>query len=280
MQVKKYSFGDCKIEIRSESEIVKDGNYSKFLADFETPDYVFNVVKVKDLPEKLGKCVYKNEKISMYIGDVSRKYKSGFDLKAKGYIDFSCLENNEELYISYPGDITEFAVFEGIDLVSLLLQKNIGVLHCSYIEFEGEAILFAGDKQVGKSTQAALWEKYKGVNVLNGDRAGVFEDNGKIYACGVPYCGTSGICHNKKLPVKAIVALSKGSENVVSKPSPFESVMFIAGRFSHNYWDESTAEMTFAIAENICKNTTVLSYSCLKDETAVNFLEDVLKREA
>ncbi len=280
MQVKKYSFGDCKIEIRSENEIITEGNYSRFLDDFETPDFIINVFKVNVLPDKIGECVFKNDEGSLYYGAASRKYKACFDSKSKRYFDYSCFENNKDLYINYPGDITEFIVFEGIDLVSLLLQKGIGVLHCSYIEFEDEAILFAGDKQVGKSTQAALWEEYKGVTVLNGDRAGVFEDNGKIYACGVPYCGTSGICHNKKLPVKAIVALSKGSENVVSKPSPFESVMFIAGRFSHNYWDELTAEMTFAIAENICKNTTVLSYSCLKDETAVNFLEDVLKREA
>ncbi len=277
MQVKKYAFGGCKIEITSDFDIVPEGHYSKFLADFDVPDYSVRVVTVDELPEKEGNCVYDNDNGSLYVGEFTRKYKTFIDMTIKGYADFSCLENDEILYIKHPDEISEFVVFESLDLPHLLLQKGIGILHCSFIEYEGEAILFAGDKQVGKSTQAGLWSEHKGARVLNGDRAGVFLEDGKVYATGVPYCGTSGICFNEKTPVKAIVALSKGDENVLSTPSFLESVLFTIGRFTYSYWEESASDMAFSVAENICENVCFLSYSCLKDGSAVELLCNKLK---
>ncbi len=277
MQVNKYAFGGCKVEIKSDFPIVSEGDYGLFKSDFQVADYSIQVVRVNVLPEKKGACVYDNEHGSLYIGDVTRKYKTLIDMKIKGLADFSCLENDAILYIKHPDEISEFAVFESLDLPHLLLQKGIGLLHCSFIEVDGQAILFAGDKQVGKSTQASLWSEYKGAAVLNGDRAGVFCEDGKAYACGVPYSGTSGICHNKTLPVKAIIALSKGDENLASRLSFFDSVIFMVGRFTYNYWDKNASDMAFSIAEKVCENTPFLSYSCLKEYSAVEYLYNKLK---
>jgi hypothetical protein len=141
--------------------------------------------------------------------------------------------NNTELYINYPGELREVTVFEGIDLPSMLLEKGIGILHCSFIEYEGNAILFVGDKQVGKSTQAALWENFRNADVINGDRAGIYYENGKFYAEGIPFCGTSKICKNKKLPLKALVCLSKGLRNEIKRLNAVEGVMKIIGKFTY-----------------------------------------------
>lgn len=278
MQVNKYAFADCKFEISSDSPIVAEGYYGSFAADFTTPDYSIRVKRVSELPEKQGNCVYEYDKGSLYIGDATRKFKAFIDMKTRANADFACLENETDLYVKHSGEITEFVVFESLDLPDLLLKKGIAILHCSYIEVDGEAILFAGDKQVGKSTQAALWQNYKGAQVRNGDRAGVFVRDGRVYACGVPYCGTSGICHNVVLPVRAIVGLSRGTENVISGISILESVLFLLNKIAYNYWDRAASDTAFSIIENICKSVDFITYSCRKDESAVDCLYDFLKK--
>ncbi len=43
-----------------------------------------------------------------------------------------------------------------------LVQRGNMILHCAYVEYQGEAILFSAPSETGKTTQANLWEKYRG----------------------------------------------------------------------------------------------------------------------
>ena len=52
-----------------------------------------------------------------------------------------------------------------------LVRKDQMVLHCAYVEYRGEAILFSAPSETGKTTQAGLWEKYRGSRTVNGDRS-------------------------------------------------------------------------------------------------------------
>ena len=67
------------------------------------------------------------------------------------------------------------------------------ILHCAYINHRGKGILFSAPSGVGKSTQAALWEKYRGSEIVNGDRTLLRKKEGKWLACAWPVCGSS--CH-------------------------------------------------------------------------------------
>ncbi len=275
MQVKKYIFCDCAIEIKHNNPISQKNNYSLFLEEFDAPDFSVEVIDTDILPEKIGVCLFKGELNDVYLDGEIKKTYSAFPIgKEQIATDFACRVNNEKLYISFSKETNEFLVFEGMRLPEFLLSKGIGILHCSFIEVDGQAILFAGDKQVGKSTQASLWEKYLGANVINGDRAGLFIKDGTIVAGGVPYCGTSGICKNKQMPLKAVVCLSKGVENKLEKLSPMEAFMFLLGKFAYNTWDSSDVNTVTDLLTSIVENVPVYSYSCLKDESAVKFLSE------
>ena len=64
------------------------------------------------------------------------------------------------------------AVLEAAGLFDIFADLGMLVLHSAYIVTSaGEAILFSGPSGVGKSTQAALWERCAGARVVNGDRA-------------------------------------------------------------------------------------------------------------
>lgn len=281
MQIKKYLFCNCALEIKLNEPILQERYFSRFLDGFETPDYSFEVIKADCLPPKTGECIFDSGENSVYVdGAVEKNYTAFLKGKNLPPIDFACRVNDGRLYISEERQLNEYSVFEGLRLPELLLCKGIGMLHCSFIEYEGQAILFAGDKQVGKSTQASLWQKYKKALTVNGDRAGLYFKDKILFAGGIPYCGMSDICENKNMPVRAIICLSQGAENTIKKLSAFDSFIALLGQFSYNTWDKNAVNNVTALVSSIVENVPVFAYSCRKDETAVSFLEDYLKREA
>ena len=160
-------------------------------------------------------------------------------------------------------------MFDALNLPSMLLSKGTGILHCSFVDAFGEAILFAGEKQVGKSTQARLWTENAGCETLNGDRAALNVTDGVLFAHGIPFNGTSRICVNKSLPLKAIILPSIGTENILKKLSAKEAFMMLFGKFHYDIWDESAFDILTELIGNIAEAVPVYTFSCLKDPSAV-----------
>lgn len=281
MQSKKYLFCDCALEIKLNESILQERYFCRFLDGFETPDYSFEVIKTDSLPEKTGVCLFDSGINSVYVdGTTEKNYTAFLKGKEQRPIDFACRVSDGKLYISEEKQLNEYSVFEGLRLPELLLRKGICILHCSFIEYEGQAILFAGNKQVGKSTQAALWQKYKNTITINGDRAGLYFKDNILFAGGIPYCGMSDICENKNMPVRAIICLSKGNENTIKRLSVFDSFISLLGQFSYNTWDTDAVNNVTALVSSIVEKVPIFAYSCRKDESAVDFLENALKKEA
>lgn len=163
-----------------------------------------------------------------------------------------------------------------VSLAQLMLGKNAFFIHSSFISVNGKAILFSAASGVGKSTQAALWEKYRNAEIINGDKAGVLVENG-VYACGVPFCGTSGICKNQTLPLGAVVLLSQSKTNTAKKLSGAEALQ---GVMSNVYLDLIAPGEQVKIIDLLIKmleTVPVYSFGCTADEDAVDFLEKALQ---
>lgn len=278
MQSNKYMFCGCAVEIQSNEIIKPEAEFSKFLSDFTQADYTVRVIHTDNLPTEAGKPVFRSNRKKIYADGDKKVYTAYFNTKLRKYVDFACKVNDSELYIKFDDNLREVTVFDGLDLPSMLLKKGIGIIHCSFVEYNESAILFVGDKQVGKSTQAGLWNKYLGADIINGDRAAVYFENGKLYADGIPFCGTSKICKNKKLPIKALVCLSIGSHNELEKLSSLDAFMKVMGKFSYNSTKDSV-ETVSSLVGKMVEELPVYSYSCLKDESAVHFLKAELWRE-
>ncbi len=268
----KYLFCGCAVELISDEKLISESTFSAFKADFEKADYSLSIKKVENLPPKNGTPSFTSDRRE-YFDDNKTVYTYYYNVYQKAYTDFACKVNDETLYISYPGELREVTVFDGLDLPSMLLYKCIGILHCSFIEHNGNAILFAGDKQVGKSTQAALWNEYENAEIINGDRAAIVSENGRIYACGIPFCGTSGICKNKKYPLKAIICPSKDISNSVRKLTPIEAFTRLLSKFTYETGDEKSVEIITSLTMEIAENIPVYDFRCLKDKSAVDFLK-------
>lgn len=167
------------------------------------------------------------------------------------------------------------AVLEAAGIFDIFAARGMLVLHSAYIVTSaGEAILFSGPSGVGKSTQAALWERCTGARVVNGDRALV--DVGKKTANGIFYSGTSGISENVTAPVRAIVLLGQGSENRVFVPSPQAAFAGVLSQCAYYEWDVSSAEKMTECVARLVSDVPVLRMDCLPDATAVETLRGKL----
>lgn len=164
-----------------------------------------------------------------------------------------------------------------IGIEELLLRHDRAMLHSSWIEKDGKAILFSGRSGIGKSTQAALWEKYRGVQVRNGDRTLLRSIGGTEYACGLPFAGTSGICINSSAPIRAIVMLGQGESNTIRRLSEMEAVKHLMTQLPVPKWNTAMIDRALDVASRVASSVPVYELICLPDETAVRTLEDALK---
>ena len=108
----------------------------------------------------------------------------------------------------YRESLSTQTVLEAASLFDILADAGMLVLHSAYIVTrQGQGILFSGPSGIGKSTQAALWQRYAGAEIINGDRALVRPDTGTV--SGVFYAGTSGISRNVTAPLQAVILLEQ-----------------------------------------------------------------------
>lgn len=152
-------------------------------------------------------------------------------------------------------------------------------LHASHIQLGGRGILFTAPSGVGKSTQAALWQRHRGAEIINGDKALLLCRQQPICAAGLPYSGTSRICGNALAPVQAIVVLEQGEENVIRRLTGGKAVLRLMTGVICQSWHVGDREQALNLAIRVAEQVPVYLLSCLPDESAVICLENILQKQ-
>ena len=178
---------------------------------------------------------------------------------------------------SYRTGASARVVLESAGLFDILADAGMLVLHSAYIVTrQGEGILFSGPSGIGKSTQAALWQRYGAAQTVNGDRALVRPDTGTV--SGVMYAGTSGICRNVTAPLRAVVLLHQAPESRVTDIRPQEAFARVLSQCAYYQWDPASAARMTELAARLVTNVPVRQLDCRADESAVRALEEALRR--
>lgn len=202
---------------------------------------------------------------------ISTKDFQGFGSCAREGNTF-LLRVNEAVY----QQITTLQVFSFLPLQDMLFEKNMFVLHASFVMHNGEAILFSGNSGVGKSTQAALWQEHTDAHIINGDRVLIYKEKNRFFAAGWFQSGTSGICHNAQCPMKAIVFLEQGLENAITPLNGLAGFRHLICQSSYlTDRPEHIEKITSMAAELVC-GIPILHFVCKKDHTAVERLREYL----
>ena len=171
------------------------------------------------------------------------------------------------------------SLLSSIMLETVLLRHGRCILHASFLSYEGKGIVFTAPSGTGKSTQAALWHDCRGAEIINGDKALLRWDGDRLLACGLPLCGSSGICRNKTVPLDAVVVLAQSKENSAEILRGVQAVKAVLPQIYTQPGEADSVSDALNFAVNLARNVPVWRLRCLPDETAVTCLEEALKKE-
>lgn len=275
---------EFEINIPEEHCYDREGVMEEFLEkDIDVPHkFDFKIVENLDcaegelLVDESGLKVYATEHMQQrYIGSVQQGWNRAY-IRAVHCGNKHCVQVKREECRESIGVKT---VLNSIAMEHLVIEKKGVILHASFIEHQGKAILFTAPSETGKSTQADLWVEHRNAEIINGDRAVIRLIDGKAYACGIPFAGSSNYCKNKTLPLAAIVYLGQAPEISIEKLGVVEGFKRVWEGCTVNTWNQEDVNSALDIVSEIISKVPVYHLECTPDESAVIALERKLKEK-
>lgn len=276
-----YKIANRVISIRSSCELRENDEEILFHTDEETADVRVTIEQCDVLPEPLGKCVERNQFTDVWMdGEVicqTYHHIRQTEPAALTCWKAGCDEVHVRTLAADSGNMTVLSkLWTVIDLPYHLAQLGVITLHASAIDAGGTAILFSAASGTGKSTQAELWRKYRGAVVCNGDKVAVDVKNGGGFAHGLPFAGTSGICTDYHLPIRAIVLLKQAKTNTIRRVNGVEALLALLSNCLGHKAIPSNRNALIGILTDLLAVTPVYELACTPDEEAVRTLENCL----
>lgn len=254
----------------------------KFKVTNGTPIYTYDISVVDELEVEDTSFVAQKKNIKVVMNGIYEKRYLFLDYDTVPYAVYEEIDNQHACvkvnknYIEHFDPEVEPMFISLLALERHLHEYDSYILHSAYMIKDNKAILFTAPSGVGKSTQADLWVKYRGARVVNGDRSLLQNHDDHVSVCGFPVCGSSGICFNEDYPIAAIVILSQGKENVVSKPSKNEVIKKLFREITINYHNAPFFDDAMKFIEELYDKVPIYSLQCDISEQAVICLENQL----
>lgn len=179
-----------------------------------------------------------------------------------------------------PG-ISDFDVLQGLYFVFRYRMLTLGglALHAAAVEKNGSAIAFMGFSGAGKSTQAALWQKYQNAFALNLDKPAVFFENGKVVISGTPWSGKEYAYVNSEFPLDAIIFPVQAKHNSID---PLATGLGVVELLQNNLiypLSEDIYMQYVRLIEQLASHVIMARLNCTISEDAVRVLYEYLFRK-
>ncbi len=276
MQSKKYKFFDTVIEVCTPEETEMTEPYTLFLTDDE-PKYTVVFEYVSELEP-----ISENASVGNEVAFAEENGKSICWYKSHGSDKFfacrTTVGNHTAVKVinEFKGKLWNGVAFNLMGFEEIMANENAVVLHGSMVKKDGKMIIFTAPCGTGKSTQANLWEKYAGAEIVNGDKCLVKNENGNIIAGGLVFSGSSTICKNLSAPLLTVVSLGQAKENKIRKLSKSEAFITLMQGNYRSALSKVASNKTTDVLEQICNNVVMYKFNCLPDKSAVECLEKEL----
>lgn len=297
-----FQIGDFRFRISYPEEVAPPDNFMKFecgdcagadngQGDCGSVEYVYNIEVADSLPVPEGKVIARRPDLVVFQNGTDQSTDGGgLGLESrligvKGNPNFyACYRETsaDSAEITLAGDRIRELNIDPMFTSLLALERRFVkrdqmILHCAYVEYQGEAILFSAPSETGKTTQANLWEKYRGSRTVNGDRSLLGKVSGRWTAQGWPVCGTSEVCNNESVPIGAVVMLSQEPENRAERLTPGHAFPLLYSQITVNKWNMQDHLHTIDLIEEFLGSVPVLHLGCTISEQAVQCLDEALQ---
>ena len=255
------------------------------LTDYVAQPGAWDVECVLSTPETLsppeGQLCYHSASVQVFRKDETEISYHGSVAPSleEAYLRIERRGRNSQIQLkatTFPKGITDDVILTCMQVVHRITEAGGFLLHASWICHQGKGILFTGPSGTGKSTQADLWVKHRGAQLINGDRAAIFPTVHGAEVRGIPYCGSSGINKNRTMPVAAVVYLSQAAENSITRLSGARAFRQLWEGCSVNLWSQSEIDKSTQAVVDTVSAVPVFHLACTPDERAVQLLEGVL----
>ena len=167
------------------------------------------------------------------------------------------------------------SILRMIPLRRILLSRGVLFFHASQIGVGGTGILFTAPSGTGKTTQAGLWQKFRGAEVLCNDRT--LTDGRLTY--GFPVDGSDPVITGECRSLGAIVVLEQAPVNTVSRLRPRQILPRLMPQLVLDTWDPEAAAAAMELLLALIPQTPVYLLRCTPDEHAVRCLEQQLLKD-
>lgn len=288
-----FQIGDFTFRLCCPEEVVPPENFMKFERKAETdedvllsesrriaPEYTYQIEISDVLPRPDGEVAAKRPDLVVFRSGVGESRLIGVKGRESAYACYREVDENRAEVTLVQDEIKELhidPVFSSLlALERRMILRDSLILHCAYMVYQGKAILFSAPSGTGKSTQADLWEKYRGSWTVNGDRALLRKAEGRWNACGWPVCGSSEICNLQDTPIYGIVMLRQGKINHAERLSPIQAFSQLYTQITINQWNREFADRAMNDIEDLISSVPVWQLTCDISEEAVQCLESVL----
>ena len=261
-----FEIASIPFEIKGQTEISIHSSMQPFIVENEEMvDVKYNVVCESNMKVIKEKSIYADEVYKIDLCQIEEGKEYDLCIPEKMLLNKKLFEGS---------NIWNFLAFE-----FPLLEKQAFILHSSFVSWKGNGILFTAPSGTGKSTQADLWEKYEAADIYNGDRTIVRKMNGEYYGFGSPYAGTSGIYRNESAPIKAIVVIEQGPENIIQRLYGREAFLPLFRETLMNTWNKEYMEKMTDLLMDVACQIPVYHLSCRPDQGAVNTVKNEILKE-
>lgn len=151
---------------------------------------------------------------------------------------------------------------------SHMVKRRALQIHSSLIRWEGKGLLFLGPSGIGKTTQAELWSRFLGADILNGDMSYVQEASRGFVGWGTPWHGSSPYCMNASVPIYGVVVLKQAEENRIRALDGFERLTAVSKNIFYPLWMEGGMDFCLPTMDRFLAQVPVYELACRPDEEA------------
>lgn len=162
-----------------------------------------------------------------------------------------------------------------IPMRRILLQHGVLFLHASQIAVGNTGILFSAPSGTGKTTQAKLWKRFRGAELLCNDRT--LTDCTMTY--GFPFDGSEPVLTGERRRLGAVVILRQAPENTVRRLLAREALPLLMSQTVLDTWDSAAQAAAGERMLDLISKTPVYLLACTPDEQAVQCLEQQLWKD-
>lgn len=185
------------------------------------------------------------------------------------FVDFEVHDAAAALLAQAPyltADEAEY-ISTGSDFFRKIIPYGAMMLHACTAVVDGRAYLFSGPSGVGKSTHVGLWRQYLGagrVQILSDDKPVLRPGGQKVWAYGVPWCGSVGQNLNMRAPVSGICFLKQGQQDRIRPLSGAEAVYSILNQTVRAV-DVPSVKCLMDTVETIVDRLPIFEMECLPE---------------